>query len=81
MMSNQKFACYNPCLLPPRGLLDLGVLPRRPLIQVTTTKRSEGQAPMRDDAQRALSSLSIKNLLATTPVVHTPALASVAGAT
>ncbi len=72
----------GPCLLPPRGLLDLGVLPRRPLIQVTTTKRSEGQAPIwRDDAQRALSSLSIKNLLATIPVVHTPALASAAGAT
>jgi hypothetical protein len=72
----------GPCLLPPRGLLDLGVLPCRPLIQVTTTKRSEGQAPIwRDDAQRALSSLSIKNLLATIPVVHTPALASAAGAT
>jgi hypothetical protein len=63
-------------------LLDLGVLPRRPPIQVTTTKRSEGRAPMwRGDAQRALSSLSIKNLLATSPVVHTPALASAAGAT
>jgi hypothetical protein len=72
----------GPCLLPPRGLLDLGVLPCRPPIQVTTTKRSEGQAPTwRDDAQRALSSLSIKNLLATIPVVHTPALASAAGAT
>jgi hypothetical protein len=72
----------GPCLLPPRGLLDLGVLPCRSPIQVTTTKRSEGQAPIwRDDAQRALSSLSIKNLLATIPVVHTPALASAAGAT
>ncbi len=72
----------GPCLLPPRGLLDLGVLPRRPLIQATTTKRSEGPAPTwRGDAQRALSSLSIKNLLATIPVVHTPALASAAGAT
>jgi hypothetical protein len=72
----------GPCLLPPRGLLDLGVLPRRPLIQATTTKRSEGQAPTwRGDAQRALSSLPIKNLLATIPVVHTPALASAAGAT
>ena len=29
----------GPCLLPPRGLLDFGALPRRPPIQVTTTKQ------------------------------------------
>ena len=72
----------GPCFLPLRGLLDLGILPRGPLVQVTAKKKNEGPAPIwRDDAQRVLSSLSIKNLLATIPVVHTQALASEAGAT
>ena len=72
----------GPCFLPPRGLLDLGVLPRGPLIQVPSKKGNKGPAPpWRSEAQRALSSLSIQMLLATIPVVHTPALASAAGAT
>ena len=72
----------GPCCLPPRGLLDLGLLPRGPLIPIASKRRNEGPAPVwREDAQRALSSLSIQNLLATSPVVHTPALASAAGAT
>ena len=68
----------GPCFLPPRGLLDLGVLP---LIRVPSKQGNKGPAPpWRSEAQRALSSLSIQNLLATIPVVHTPALASAAGA-
>jgi hypothetical protein len=72
----------GPCFLPPRGLLDLGVLPCGPLVEVSPKKRKEGPAPeWRNEVQRALSSFSIQNLLATIPVVHTPALASAAGAT
>ena len=71
----------GPCFLPPRGLLDLGVLPRGPLIHVPSKQGNKGPAPTwRSEAQRALSSLSIQNLLATIPVVHNPALASAAGA-
>ena len=72
----------GPCFLPPRGLLDLGVLPRGPLVQVSSKKRTEGPAPVwKNDAQRALSLLSIQSLLTTIPVAHTSALASAAGAT
>jgi hypothetical protein len=72
----------GPCFLPPRGLLDLGVLPCGPPVEASPKKRNEGPAPeWRNAVQRALSSLSIQNLLATIPVVHTPALASAAGAT
>ena len=72
----------GPCFLPPRGLLDLGVLPCGPLVEISSKKRNEGPAPeWRNEVQRALSSLSIQNLLATIPVVHTPTLASAAGAT
>ena len=77
----------GPCLLPPRGLLGLGVLPRGPLVQAIPNKKGQGPAPMwRDDAQRALSSLPIQNFLqqaavSTIPFVHPPALASAAWAT
>ena len=47
----------------------------------TSKIRSEGPAPeWRNDVQRALQSISVRNLLAAIPVVHTPALASAAGA-
>jgi hypothetical protein len=63
-------------------LLDLGILPCGPLVEDSPKKRKEGPAPeCRNEVQRSLSSFSIQNLLATTPVVHTPALASAAGAT
>jgi hypothetical protein len=63
-------------------LLDLGVLPCGPPVEASPKKRNVGPAPeWRNAVQRALSSLSIQNLLATIPVVHTPALASAAGAT
>ena len=72
----------GPCFLPPRGLLDLGVLPHGPLVAVPSKKKSQGPVPeWRNEVQRALSSFSIQNLLTTIPVVHTPALASAAGAT
>ena len=72
----------GPCFLPPRGLLDLGVLPRGPLVEVSLKNRNEGPAPMwRNDAQRALSSLSIQDLLSTIPAVYTPTLASAARVT
>jgi hypothetical protein len=71
----------GPCSLPPRGLVQLGVLPRGPIVERTPKIRSEGPAPeWRNTAQRALQSISVRNLLATIPVVHTPALASAAGA-
>ena len=35
----------GPCFLPPRGLLDLGVLPCGPLVEVSPKKRNEGPAP------------------------------------
>ncbi len=66
----------------PDGLLDLGVLSCGPIVEVPPKKRNEGPAPeWRNEVQRALSSFSIQNLLAKIPVVHTPALASAAGAT
>ena len=72
----------GPCFLPPRGLLDLGVLPHGPLVAVPSKKKSQGPVPeWRNGVQRALSSFSIQNLLTTIPVVYTPALASAAGAT
>ena len=67
----------GPCSLPPRGLVQLGVLPRGPIVERTP----KGPAPeWRNIVQRALQSISVRNLLATIPVVHTPALASAAGA-
>ena len=72
----------GPCLLPIRGLVQLGVLPCGPLVEVLPNQKIAGPTPIwRDKVQRALSSLSIQNLLASTPVVNTPALASAAGAT
>ena len=72
----------GPCLLPIRGLVQLGVLPCVPLVEVLPNKKITGPTPIwRDKAQRALSSLSIQNLLASAPIVNTPALASAAGAT
>ena len=56
--------------------------PVAPFVEVPSKKKNEGPAPeWRNEVQRALYSFSIQNLLATMPVVHTPALASVAGAT
>ena len=72
----------GPCVLPIRGLVHLGVLPRGPLVDIPPTQRNEGPTPeWRDKIQRALSSLSIQTLLASIPVVHTPVLASAAGTT
>jgi len=72
----------GPCLLPIRGLVQLGVLPRGPLVDIPPKQRNEGPAPVwRDQTQRALSSLSIQTLLASIPVVNTPVLASAAGTT
>jgi len=72
----------GPCLLPIRGLVQLGVLPCGPLVEVLPNQKIPGPTPVwRDKVQRALSSLSIQILLASIPVVNTPALASAAGAT
>ena len=35
----------GPCFLPPRGLLDLGILPRGSLMQVTAKKKMKAQPP------------------------------------
>ena len=49
----------GPCILPPRGLIQLGVLPRGPLVQAPLMKQSEGQIPeWRNEVQRALMALS-----------------------
>ena len=77
----------GPCLLPIRGLVQLGVLPCGPLVGVLPNQKISGPSPVlpsgetKFNDQRALSSLSIQNLLASIPVVNTPALASAAGAT
>jgi hypothetical protein len=71
----------GPCILPPRGLIQLGVLPRGPLVQASLMKQSEGPIPeWRNEVQRALMALSTYKILSTIPVVHTQALASAAGA-
>ena len=68
--------------LPIRGLVQLGVLPCGPVVEVLPNKKLQAQLPSGETkVQRALSSLSNQNLLASTPVVNTPALASAAGAT
>ena len=72
---------YGPRILPPRGLIQLGVLPRGPLVQASLMKQNEGPIPeWRNEVQRALTPLSTKKILSTIPVVHTQALASAAGA-
>ncbi len=64
------------------GLVQLGVLPRGPLVENSPRIRSEGPAPeWRNEVHRALLSSATQKLLAKIPIVHTPALASAAGAT
>jgi len=71
----------GPCVLAPRGLIQLGVLPRGPLVETSSIKRSEGPIPeWKIEVQRALSLLSTYKILSTIPVVHTQASASAAGA-
>ena len=49
----------GPCVLAPRGLIQLGVLPRGPLVEASSIKRSEGPIPeWKIEVQRALSLLS-----------------------
>ena len=65
----------------PRGLIQLGVLPRGPLVEASSIKRSEGPIPeWKIEVQRALSLLSTYKILSEIPVVHTQASASAAGA-
>ena len=70
----------GPCLLPIRGLVKPGVLPCGPLVEVLPKQKITGPTPVwRDKVQRTLPSFSIQIRLQ--QPLHTPALASAAGAT
>ena len=44
----------GPCFLPPRGLLDLGILPRGPLVKITAKKKMKAQPPSGETTPNAL---------------------------